>query len=266
MLLSAGCSGAGAPAQPPLPDGVTVHIDQSRVERKGREVFLRVHNDTDRPITLERLVLTSPRFGSVRWSGTEEVGATYETDLELEMPQGRCGGAFDARASLTYRVGSGEARRSTTAADDPYGNVTYLLDRDCAQLTLEKAANVSVGEPVVTRKGRRLVLHTPITLTPTGRTSGVRLTGLQSTPLFRQAGREVGSVSLDPGDPPTTIDMAVVPARCDLHALAEDKVGTLFGLDVAGPGLPSHSSYFLPLTKRQRTAFFAFFRDSCGLD
>ncbi|QGG41485.1 hypothetical protein [Aeromicrobium yanjiei] len=265
LVSSAACGGGADVERAPLPEGISVHIDQSRTERKGREVFLRVHNGARRPLTVERFVLTSPRFATVRWTGTEEIGSTYETDLEFAMPRGRCGGALDARVALTYRIGSGERRESSVRVGDPYGNAAYFVDRDCAQLTLEKAATVTVGDPVVSNQDGRPVLRTPITLAPTGRVTGVRLTGFRSTPLFRQAGRTTLDVALGPGDPPTTVEMSVVPARCDPHALAEDKVGTLFGIGVDGPGLSENASYFLPLTRAQRTAFFTFFRSSCGM-
>ena len=66
-------------------------------------------------------------------------------------------------------------------------------------------------------------------------------------------------------DRPTTIVMSVVPARCDPHALAEDKVGRLFGMRVIAPGLPDDSWFYLPLDKSQREAFYAYFRSRCGV-
>ncbi|TGN31275.1 hypothetical protein E4L97_12965 [Aeromicrobium chenweiae] len=181
------------------------------------------------------------------------------------MPRGRCGSALDARLQLTYRMGSGDLRTSTVDVEDPYGNAAYVVDRDCAQETLEKAATVTVGTPTVAARDGGPVLSLPITLAPTGDVAGVRLTGFASTTLFRQAGPTRLDVRLDPGDPPTTVQMSVVPARCDPHALAEDKVGTLFGVEVSGPGLPENASYFLPLTRAQRAALFGFFRDRCGM-
>lgn len=252
----------------PLPDGIVMHIDQSRVERKGREVFLRVENGTTGPVTIEAFELTSPRFADVSWSGDDEIGPTYETDLEFDLPTGRCGTDVDAQVVLTYRVGDGGLRRSTGSADDPYGSAALLADRDCAETTLRNAADLDVGTPEVTGTGRGSVLRVPVTLSPTGGSADVRFTGFGSTVLFRQTDDSATDVSvpLTAGSPPTTQIMSVVPARCDPHALAEDKVGTLFGVAVAAPGLAAGSSFFLPLTKIQRSAFFTFFRTHCGLD
>lgn len=251
----------------PLPAGVVMHLDQSRAERKGREVFLRVENTTRRTITVEAFTLTSPRFDGVRWTGSEAIGASYETDLEFDLPRGRCGSDVGAEVTLTYRIGDEKPRRSTGSADDAYGSAALLADRDCAETTLRRAADLSVGTPEVTGKGRDSVLRLPVTLTPTGAARDVSFTGFGSTPLFRQHDDSpVGvDVPLGPDAPPAELVMSVVPARCDPHALAEDKVGALFGVGVDAPGLEADTSFFLPLTKTQRSAFFAYFRTPCGL-
>lgn len=262
--LTTGC-GEDAPSSTPLPDDVTIHIDQSRIQRQGRVVFLRVHNGTKQPLTIERYVLRSPRFSPVRWSGHEEIGATYETDLELTLPKGRCGGDVDARVTLTYRMGDGDERRSTTPAEDVYGNAVDFADRDCAESTLQEAAAITVGDPRVEGDGRGSVLHLPVTLSPSGRRSDVRFAGFGSTVLFRQAPGSPTAVDVRLDGDPVTLDMRVVPARCDPHALAEDKVGRLFPVQVRADDVAEGASFFLPLTQEQKRAFFAYFRSSCGL-
>lgn len=260
-----GC-GDESPDEVPMPGGVSVDIDQSRIKRSSREVYLRVENDSRRKIVVEQFRLTSPRLAEVRWEGDEVVGAGFETDLEFTMPRGRCGDDLAATAELTYRVANGDLRRSTTAVDDPYGNATELANRDCARLTLEEAAEVVVGEPKIVGTGADAVLALPVTMTPTGRRDDVRFDGFGNTPLFRQApGSPVGvDVPLGADDPAVSVTMRVVPARCDPHALAEDKVGRLFPVHVVADDVGPDGSYFLPLTASQRKAFYAYFRVRCG--
>jgi hypothetical protein len=106
----------------------------------------------------------------------------------------------------------------------------------------------------------------PITLTPTGRRDDVRFGGFESTPLFRQADDSpVGVDEPISAEKPTRIVMSVVPARCDPHALAEDKVGRLFGMRVIASGLPDNSWFYLPLDADQQKAFYAYFRATCGV-
>ncbi len=268
LLAMAACSSTDEPPTTDLPDGVVLHLDQSRVERKGREVFVRVENGTTQDLTVEAFTLTSKRFPPVEWSGDDEVGAGYEADLELDLPHGTCGASVDASVRLTYRVGNGESQTSTAPADDPYGATALLLDRDCAQSTFEDAASLEVGEPTITGSGRGSVLRLPVTLTPTGDRDDVRFGGFGSTVLFAQAQGSPGDVDvpLDAPGSPARVVMAVVPARCDPHALAEDKVGTLFDVRVDAPGLSDDAAFYLPLSTAQRTALFDFFRSHCGLD
>jgi hypothetical protein len=249
-----------------LPDGVVMHVDQSRVARKGREVFVRVENNTSRTLTIERFDLTSPRLRDVTWTGDELVEPAYERDLEFQLPRGRCGADIDAEVSLTYRIDGGNLRRSTGPADDQYGNVALFADRDCAESTLTRAASIAVGEPRVTGQGSDAVLQLPVTLAPTGRSADVSFGGFGSTVLFQQAADSPTDVDVPlRGEAPVDLVMSVVPARCDSHALAEDKVGTLFDVLVTAPGLDPNASFYLPLDRAQRSSFFDFFRSSCGL-
>lgn len=249
-----------------LPQGVLLHIDQSRVERKGREVFVRVENDSSRSLSVDRFDLTSPRLADVTWAGDELIEPADERDLEFQLPRGRCGTDLAARLVLTYRVDGGELRRSTTGVEDPYGSVALLADRDCAETTLTRAASISVGAPQVTGTGREAALNVPVTLTPTGRSDDVSFGGFGSTVLFQQAAGSLTDVDVPlRGDAPVELVMSVVPARCDSHALAEDKVGMLFDVFVTSPGLGRNASFYLPLDKAQRSAFFDFFRSACGL-
>lgn len=258
--------GSQAPDEVPMPEGISVDIDQSRIKRSSRQVYLRVDNDAPHDITVVGFRLTSPRLTDVRWKGEEVVGAGYQSDLELTMPQGRCGRDLEAEAALTYRIDDGDLRRSTVRAADPYGNATELANRDCARLTLEEAANVVVGEPKIVGAGPDSVLTLPVSMTPTGRRNDVRFVGFGNTPLFRQApGSPVGvDISLGADDPATSVTMRIVPARCDPHALAEDKVGRLFPVYVVADDVRAGDSYFLPLTSSQRKAFYSYFRVRCG--
>lgn len=266
-VLVAGPAACGdEPEREPLPSGIVMHVDQTRLERKTRNVFVRVENNTKSPLTITGFVLSSPRFDRVTWQGDESMEPGQQADLEFTMPPGRCGDGVDASVRLTYRTGDSDERESVGRADDPFKAIRLLLDRDCARKTLAEAADLEVGTPQVDGTGPTSVLRVPITLTPTGKRDDVRFGGFESTPLFRQAGDSPVDVD-EPisSEQPTRIVMSVVPARCDPHALAEDKVGRLFGMRVLAPGLPDNSWFYLPLDPDQQKAFYAYFRATCGV-
>ncbi len=267
-VLVGGLAACGSePEQKPLPSAIVMHVDQSRLERKTRHVFVRVENDTKVRLTIAGFTLTSPRFDRVMWKGDESIAPGLQTDLEFTMPPTRCGKDLGATVKLTYRYGDSGERVSAGKADDPYEAIGLLMDRDCARNTLAEAADLRVGTPTVVGVGATSVLHLPVTLTPTGKRSDLRFGGFESTPLFRQG--DDSPVNVDQpisSTEPTHLVMEVVPARCDPHALAEDKVGRLFGMVVLAPGLPKDSSFYLPLDEAQREAFYSYFHIRCGHD
>lgn len=259
-LLLAGCSGVETTD---APDGMQVHLDQSRIKRQTREVFLRVNNPTEKPVRVTAFRLTSARFDPVAWKGDETIGAGYVRDLRFQLPQSRCGTDLDGHVRLDYRIGDGDTRRSTLSVDDLYGTVGLAMDRDCARTTLDGAADLETGEPTTTTVGSQLTLTLPVTLTPTGRKDDVAFGGYESTVLF--------NVEPAPGRPVVLtgeakdVPLTLVPARCDAHALAEDKVGTLIGVRVEAPTLPEGTSFYLPISAATRTALHDFYADACGL-
>ena len=110
------------------------------------------------------------------------------------------------------------------------------------------------------------MLSLPVTLSPTGRGDDVRFGGYESTVLFTQTEDSPADVDLSLDGSAGTLDvtMRVVPARCDPHALAEDKVGTLFGIVVRSADLPDGATFHLPLQDQTRAALRAFYQSACG--
>lgn len=252
-------------AEGPLPDGLTAFVDQSRVQRQGRAFFVRLVNDTEHRITVTRAEVSSPRFAERTWTG--EKSFVNEADLDLELPPGRCGTGSDATVRLTYRLDDGPERTSTTTASDRYGAVGLFLDRDCAAQTLGEAAELELGEPRVVGRGRGAVFELPVRFVPTGERADVAFGGFDDTVLFRQAAGapRPGSVPVPMSGAPTEVLLRLVPTRCDPHALAEDKVGTLVGVRVLAPDLPAGASFYLPLGEDGRAALRGFFAVHCGL-
>ncbi|RYJ06378.1 MAG: hypothetical protein EON52_06685, partial [Actinomycetales bacterium] len=99
------------------------------------------------------------------------------------------------------------------------------MDRDCARSRLDEAADLTIGRATTAEVDGRLTLSLPVTLTPRGADSGVSFDGYESTVLFNVEPQPGRPVPLD-GEP-RDVPLTLVPARCDAHALAEDKVGTL---------------------------------------
>ncbi|OIJ24006.1 hypothetical protein [Nocardioides luteus] len=266
--LLAAC-GTAEPQETDWPDGLTAYVDQTRLQRNTGEAFVRLVNDTGSAIEVSHLEVGSDRFRA-RWTGSEPVDP--EMDFDFPMPRGKCGEGGDADLTITWRKPgeageAGEWRTSTGTAEDRYANIERLLDRDCAERTLTDAAEITVGEPRVEGEGKQRVFVLPITFTPTEKAPDVTFDGWEGTVLFQLATETPTWPRATPhpmtGDP-VTRELRVLPARCDPHALADDKVGSLFRVHVGGPDVPDGASYFLILDQAHRRALYDFLPGYCG--
>jgi len=264
------CGAADEPDEPratPFPDDLTAYVDQSRLQREGRTLFVRLVNEAERRVTVTRADIESSRFGEISWVG--EKSFENEADLEFELPRAGCGTGSDAEVRLTYRLDDGPELQSTTTATDRYGAVALFMDRDCAEERLGAAATLELGAVRIVGLGKDSVYELPVTLTPTGAQEAVGFAGFEDTVLFRQVS---GSAHVDegvtyplgPDDPPVEVVLRLVPSRCDPHALADDKVGTLVPVRVTGPDLPSAAEFYLPIGGERRAALRGFVPTYCG--
>ena len=263
-----------SPSAAPFPADLTAYVDQGRLQRIGRQVFVRlIHDDTvdggaERTVTVTRADITSDRFGPVTWTG--EKTFMNEADLEFDLPPGACGTGADADVRLTYRLDDGPELVSDTVATDRYGAIALFLDRDCAQRTVEEAADVTLGTPRVVGTGASSVFELDVTFTPTGARDDVAFAGFGSTVLFRTLAGTPEFPGTTPavldGDRPVAVTLRLGPSRCDPHALAEDKVGTLVYLHVVAPELPAGAYYFVPIDDATRKTLRGYFADACGFN
>ena len=251
-----------------MPAGLTAYLDQGRLQRESGEVRIRLVNETDASYTVVRAEISSERFEQTVWTGKEIF--SNEVDLEFMLPRAGCGPRTSADVVLTYRRDGGPLLRSSTVAEDRYHQVSLLMDRDCAQGTLDEAATLTTGEARLVGTGRNTIFELPVRLQPTGDRDDVAFGGFTDTVLFANVEGSAASGLLRPR--PLTSEsgevdvlLRVAPARCDPHALAEDKVGTLFGVVVRAPGLPANATFYLPISDDARALLRSSFGPHCGL-
>jgi hypothetical protein len=117
---------------------------------------------------------------------------------------------------------------------DTLGFLPRLIETECRGQALADAATVAISsfEPSSAGVPAALVLE----IAPTGE-GAARIAAIQSTNLLTFAGMAARSFPIDvaiaPGDTtPTTVELPLMPLRCDPHAVQEDKRGTVFSLEV----------------------------------
>jgi len=269
----AGCSGAPAVA-PSLPDGVSLSVYQSRTDLGPRRLQVSVTNGTAEPLTITRLVFDADQFvAPAEWakdSTTIAAGATADLPVLLGAPACALGDPR-VRVELDYRLGDRAERTGRGIPDDPAGRLPEIHEEDCfAASVIEHTAIEASTLPREILVEGRLLAELDLTITPTGSDGSVVVDGVLDTVLLELVDPARGmavdelpvDTTIDPATEPFTVTLLLAPARCDAHAIAEDKRGTIFPVRAtseAGAGI-----LFVSSTDEVRAGLYNFVRRSCG--
>jgi hypothetical protein len=275
LALVPACSAGGGPAsgtpsgtaseeaQPDL--RVTAQVNQLRDNYSKQIVSIELTNTSDTVLTVVGARLESTLFtDEISWQPSPDgielpPGQTKSLPAQLPAPVCEAAGRGEAAPAVALRIAppSGPASspepaspgttpepapENSVTASDPYG----VLARNNAEMCLSQAAYAVAG----------FRLDPALEVAPDGRTAVVRLL---ITPRESGTGGDAGSLTVvridgttllaeDAADPwPHDVPvraggesrefrLGIRPARCDPHAVAEDKVGTLLPLRVTVAG------------------------------
>lgn len=264
LACAAGCSPAAPPAAPSPAGPIAAAVDQFRDEYAAGSIVVQITDTGGTPFTVVRAELADPRFqDGTAWAGSADLSAGQTLSLPAALAAARCGRQpSDAAPSVRARLADGTDH--TVPAADPHGVLSRLHGEQCfaqqaadaVRLRLEETlgAGSTPGTAVLT-----LVADPPAA--PSGTQPQAVLTSVAGTTLL---GEDPGrpwphGVVLAPG---TRLPLAVRPARCDPHAVAEDKVGTLIPvtLEVGGAA----GVVRVPTSPALRAALYRFVARACG--
>lgn len=268
----AGC--AGAPAT--LPDGVAVEVLQGRTDYTSGTLVIRVVNGSGSDLRLDRARLDWSGFSNpADWERGTTIRAGTTVDLRTPVPEIDCANGTDGdtakpTADLGFRD-DGRRGSVTVAVSDPLSTLERLHRSGCIAADVERVATLSVGPPRIEGEGRGSVAVVELTIVPTGAAGRVEVGSVSATPLIqpdpaRNTTTEYWAVDLavDAASGPVVTELRIVPARCDAHAIAEDKVGTVLNLAVRLPDGATGDYRLIP-PEDVREALLAFVRSNCGL-
>ena len=267
----AGLTGC-VPSAAELPDGVSVVVYQPRTEIQSGRFAIQVTNASDAPVTVLRAELNSPDYSApIVWERHDaRLSPGVAIDLRVDPVPPSCGDPNDEpmRVALDFRLADGREGHAVVDAADPFEQFPRIPDALCLGILLDEVAEVSTvrlesdGQP---RSPGRLVLA----VSPTGGDGSATWDAIQSTILVSLLGDDGQPVKELPvaleltGDSGATeLSFPIVPDRCDSHAIAEDKVGTLFAIAVT---VGDRSGTFrLPSTDEFRAQVYAFVQAYCA--
>lgn len=259
-----GCSGTADPADAGLPAGVTVQLRQWRSDVAERYAEVSVTNDTDSDLAVTRVVLADD------WLATEAVRDKASTvpagrtvDLRVALPVSRCDGAPGAadrrsRVTLTFADGA----EGSADIPDPLGAMTLLHQKECLGQQVSAVAALEWTQ-FTPDAGSTATLT--LAVTPSGGDGTLRLVDVLPTNLLAYAATP-GAHPLDlvvaGADPPTRVEVPLVPFRCDPHAVMEDKRGTVFPIEVELDGIAGVTE--LPVPAAMKGRILDWVARSCG--
>ena len=227
-IALAGCSSPAATTRPTSLPGVSIRVVQYRSDIPVRRVQLEVVNDSAHIVVVAAASLRGSGWSpALHWSDDDpaEVRAGTTVDLPAELTTASC----DARPALSARLRLSDGTTRTVRAVDSHGTLARLHGQACF-------AQAAASTATLAFQGFR----------PRGRTAEVLLDVrggpdvaqgltvervLPTTLLSPRSGDEtwpVGRRLTTSG----TVRLQAVPTRCDLHAVAEDKIGSVLTVQV----------------------------------
>ncbi|MCK8608959.1 hypothetical protein [Agromyces sp. C10] len=280
-LVLTGCAtGASAPsdAGPEAVDGtfrgLSVEVRQGRFDVPDRVLVVSFANDGEERLVIDRAEVVSPALepGMTR-SRPIELDPGDRLDARFPLTASVCDAAPDTTVDVLVRRGpdvdADDGVRAALVPSDPYDTMARINDRDCLADSVAAAASIVLPDRLrTTGEGTdaRAVIDVGVEPAASGDLA-LEITQVLGTTLIGSEAGGAWPVGLDvaAGDPATTVELPVRPARCDAHAIADDKRGTILPFEVRTSDGRS-GVLELPSGDALKADLYAYYAERCGLD
>jgi hypothetical protein len=269
LLVLGGCA---TPATA-LPAGVTVSVFQNRFDYSLRQLELKVSNGTDSPLTVTMAAFDSTRFATPAvWDRPQLVPDGSARDLKVQLGEPVCDDS-DPKDTVVidFTLADGRSGTATVVPSDEQGKVDAIHQEDCLGESVAAIAMITAPPTIQWTPGAHGPASLDLAVVPTGAAGTLTIHSAKGTVLLSlldEGGGETYDVPVervvDAGSGASVIRLAVVPARCDPHAIEEDKRGTFFPLRVETSDGHSGTIY-VAVSDDVRRSLYEFYADYCGL-
>ena len=273
LLLIPGC----APTRSAdLPEGVTVSVYQSRSGLAERRLQVSVHNESGVDLEIDGLVFESEQFvePAVWAKDSTTIAAGRTVSLPVALPRARCGDDVPAAtATIDFRLPDGASGSARLRAVDSFERMPRLAAEDCLARSAARLATITAGTlPRVETVAGTLVARLDLRVEPKDAEEkvgalvidealGTVLLSLADPADGSRTTRQPVALTVDGRSPTSAVSLTLVPARCDPHAIAEDKRGTVFPLRVSVAG--TSGTVYVAADDTVKAALFDFVRTAC---
>lgn len=234
----------------PLPAGLSAGVQQGRLDVEARRIVVHLENAGPTPVSITWVQLEVPALGAVlEYDDGVELSADDAIDLRLELPPPGCAASGDAGADASAGADEPLVRlrghletdpgdfTGELTPDDPFDTLPRIVAGDCLESSVAEVATISMPEHLrVEGEGAAQRAWIDVAVEPASSGAGSLAISLVrgSTLLGNEAGTDWPlDLAVSPGDAPVIVPLAVRPARCDPHVLADDKRGTILAFVVA---------------------------------
>lgn len=256
-----------------VPDGVSVSIYQTRSDFAIHQLEVSVTNDTGQDLTVTRLIFVSSQFVEMgTWANAPStLRAGVTVDLPVSLGDANCDAVGPRHeVEFDFLLEDGTSGTARLEPQDRYDRMPALMTEDCIAQSVATVVKVTATTlPRVANIDGHEVAEVDLDLRPTGSPGTVAIQSISATTLFTIVDPSTGkSVSLlglsrpvSGRDEPSVLTLLLAPARCDLHAIAEDKRGTIFPIEVAVGATTGR--IFVTSTDEVKAALYAFITGQC---
>lgn len=249
------------------PPALSAEIVQGRGDVRDGLVGIVVTNESDAEVVVDHAEYRSSALVEPLVGGDDDtIPAGASRALRGELPAPTCDGAAIVDEVVVVLDDGTEVRLDP---GDPYDQIATLTDAPCTRLAVEAVADVAWLPIAVPDPALDADATVAVRLSPTGEGT-LEVLSVESTVLLAlvdEAGERTTSVPIDvvvaPDGDAQTIAFTVRPGRCDAHAIAEDKQGTIFVFQVVLDGEPR--TLQLPSDDATRADLLDYVAASCGL-
>lgn len=259
---SAGATGGRSPG-PPESSPVAAAVDQFRDEYAAGSIVLQLTDTGGTRFSAVSAVLIDPRFeDGTAWTGSADFEPGQTTSLPAALAAPRCGpGTHDGAPSVRVRLADGTEH--TAAAADPHAVLPRLHDEQCFADEARRAVSLRLEDTLAPTAARDAAVLTLVADSPAAAPAQApaTLVSVAGTTLLGEdpAHPWPRGVVLAPG---TRLPLVVRAARCDPHAVAEDKVGTLVPVTLEAAG--ATGTVKVAASPALRASLYAFIARACG--
>ena len=234
-IVLAGCAAPATPAG--VPDGITTELRQGRFDVEARQLVVHVENGSASPVDIDGLGVTAPVFAApLEHDQPFDLSAGEGIDIRIDLPDPQCGsGEGEPLVELRGRTAD-EPFTGEVAPTDPFDTLERIGATDCLAASVDAVAAITLPEHLRTTgsgAAQRAWIDVLVTREPSGDASFV-IDVVHGTTLLNAEDGPEWPLALDvaTGGEPITITLAVRPARCDAHAIADDKRGTILPFEI----------------------------------